>query len=207
MNLPETYMSEHGLTVEGAGPELLSELLAEYETILERTDPSSLASLQPGLTRDDIVQRLDGVELAAPDELIVWWTWRNGFPLMTPHGLMNPQLSIDLALIFREDDEGMCFENLPSPSWLRVIGDDSRHAIGITCDKNIDPPWVRTVNPEFNVPDVLGPKYRAVSLCTVMTWHLLSIREGWVRFNPESGTWNWENYAAVPPEWRATGVL
>lgn len=207
MHLPQTIMSPNGLTVEGAGPELLGELLAEYEAILARTDPRSLASLQPGLTRDDIVQRLDGVGLPAPEELLVWWMWRNGFPPMTPHGLVNPQMSIEFALIFRDDDEGMYFENLPSPSWLRVLGDDWSHAIGITCDESIDPPWVRTVHPEFNVPDVLGPEYRAVSLCTAMTWHLRSIHEGWVRFDPESGRWKWENYAAVPAEWRATGVV
>lgn len=207
MNLPETYMSEDGLTVDGAGPELLHELLAEYEAILERTDPRSLASLQPGLTRDDIVQRLDGAELAAPEELIVWWTWRNGYAPMTPHGLMNPQLSLELALIFRSDDEDMAFENLPSPSWLRVMGHDLGDSVGVTCDEKINPPWVRTVNPQFNVPDLLGPENRAVSLCTVMTWQLLSIQEGWAQFDAASGMWNWENYAAVPAEWRATRVL
>ena len=207
MNLPHTIHAEHGLTVEGAGPELLSELLDEYESILKRTSPRIWESLLPGLSRDQIVTALESEGLKAPEELIVWWSWHNGHREGFPHGLRNSQYSLSTALQLRAVDHETAFEWLPSPRWFRVAGEGGKHSIAVSCDPEIDPPWVRSITPEFNLEHEQGPRGRAVSLCTYVTWLLFGIEKGWNRFDPMTGFWRLEDYSAFPEDWRLTGII
>lgn len=209
MTLPQTVMSEHGLTVEGAGPELLAELLAEYGSILRRTSPHVWESMVPGLTRDEIVKGLEGVGLPAPDELVAWWTWRNGHVPGVPHGLSFPlpQYSLEQALRYREDDEDFAFELLPSDSWLRVAGEGLKRSVGVNHDSTIDALVVRGLAPEFDGLYGKVTHGQAVSMCTFMTWQLVAIDEGWNKYDSSTGFWRVVHPEEYPLEWLLTGLI
>lgn len=205
--LPRTVPSERGLTVEGASPELLSELLTEYGTILKRTSPQIWESSLPGLPREQIIDGLGSAGLPPSEELIAWWTWRNGHAPGTPHGLRNPQLSLRAALSLRSDDEDTAYEMLPSQSWLRVAGEGLKRSIGVSCEEDLNPPSVRSIAPEFDRQHGRVTHGQAVSLCTFVAWQLVAIEEGWNRYDPESGFWKLENWEGIPLEWRLTGIV
>ncbi|GLY20105.1 hypothetical protein Kisp01_71190 [Kineosporia sp. NBRC 101677] len=65
-------------------PDLLKRLEAEWE----RHDLPIARELRPGLPRDHVRGRLDQYGLAAPDEILDWWSWHDGGSLsgrlMTP---------------------------------------------------------------------------------------------------------------------------
>jgi hypothetical protein len=207
MDLPQTIMSPYGLTVEGAGPELLRELLAEYGSVLQRTSPHIWASMAPGLTRGEIVRSLEEVGLPAQEELIVWWTWRNGHIPMVPHGLGFPQYSLHEALRYREDDEDFAFELLPSPSWLRIAGQGLKYSVGVNHDPELDALVVRGLSPEHDGLYGLVTHGQAISICTFMTWHLLAIEEGWNAYDPSTGFWRVVQPEKYPLEWLLTGLV
>lgn len=205
LNLPTTFLGEHGLTVEGAGPALLAELLGQYEAILKRTSPHIWESMLPGLPRDEIVAELDFAGLEVHEELIVWWTWRNGHTPGVPNGLRNPQFSLDLALKFRERDELQEFRSLPSESWMRIAGEGMKRSIVIDTDPTARLPLVCQVMPEVDGDPPIAPAL-AMSLCTHVAWKLVAIDEGWDRYDSDSGFWKMEQWQSVPREWRDTGL-
>lgn len=197
----------NGLSVEGAGPDLLRELLAEYGSILQRTSPHIWESMVPGLSRDEIVGALENVDLPAPEELIVWWTWRNGHIPMVPHGLSLQQNSLQRSLDLRWEDEGMEPAMVPGMDWIRVTGDGFRHTIATRCVDTDGPLLVRYCDPELNIEFGPVPDGCVLSLSTVMTWRLVAMREGWYRYDPSRGFWGWVDYGSVPAEWRKTLAL
>lgn len=207
MKLPETYMSEHGLTVEGAGPELLAELLVEHEEVLRRTDPQSLESLRPGLSREEIVAGFEGIGLPVPEELIAWWTWRNGHIPMVRHGLSPARNSLEQAVELWWEDEGFAFELSHGPTWVRVEGENLRHSTTVLCDDSVQGLLIRYCDPELNFDFGPLPDRCVVSLSTLMTWRLVAIREGWCRYDSSIGVWQMVEYASVPEEWRRTRLI
>jgi len=204
--LPNTYRTERGFTVEGAGPGLLAELLDAYKFEIRRRSPEALASMKPGLPEADIRSQLAAVGLSAPEEAVAWWSWGNGHRLDRTWRVRFPQISLETAIDYYViDRDRYSFELLPGPQWLRVAGIDRSSAIGIDCDPAHDVPQVRLIDPELgNGPARLSDR-QAVSLCTPVTWWLTAMARGWMEFD-ESGFLRVTDLDAYPTEWRLTNL-
>lgn len=70
----------------------LVELLAELEAQWRRHDLLIVQHLRPGLSPEYVRDRLDATGLAAPAELVEWFTWHDGAP---SSGWMTPFYHIE----------------------------------------------------------------------------------------------------------------
>jgi hypothetical protein len=207
VKLPETYRTERGFTVEGAGPELLADLLDAYEFEIRRRSPEAWVSAKPGLAVEEVVELMSSAGLPVPDEAIVWWSWGNGHRLDRTWRMRFPQMSLETAIEnYGIDRDQYNLALLPGPQWIRVAGIDRSAAIGIDCDPSYDLPLVRLLDPELgNGPARLTDR-QAVSLCTPVTWWLTAIAKGWMEFD-HTGFWRVRDLDAYPTEWRLTNLI
>jgi len=99
MGLPVLRRVPGWLTVDGAGPDLLQELLDRYEAEIRQRCVPLWESMRPGLSRGEIVDRLGAAGLPAPEELVVWWMWHDGHELPHHGGLLGrEQISLASAV-------------------------------------------------------------------------------------------------------------
>jgi len=205
LDLPTTVQGSGGLTVDGASPELLADLLEAYSALLARVSPHISESMAPGLGREEIVERLGDEGLVVHEELIVWWMWRNGHIPGIGHGLRQSQHSLEEVLLYRARDVERNFAFMPSSGWLRIAG-SMRHSVAVGFDPAAALPPVRRISPEHDAaPEVTHRQ--AISLCTFVTWKLVAIEKGWDRYNQSTGFWELVDYEAIPFEWRLTGIV
>jgi hypothetical protein len=207
VKLPDTYRTERGFTVEGAGPELLAELLDAYEFEIRRRSLEAWVSAKPGLAVEEIVELMSSVGLPVPDEAIVWWSWGNGHRLDRTWRIRFPQMALETAIEnYAIDRDRYNLALLPGPQWIRVAGIDRSSAIGIDCDPSHELPLVRLLDPELgNGPARLTDR-QAVSLCTPVTWWLTGMANGWMEFD-QTGFWRIRDLDAYPAEWRLTNLI
>ncbi len=206
LSIPETFRTPRGLTVEGASPALLKDLLEAYKYEIERRDPHAWDGFRPGHSRQQILDRFSAEELHCPEELVVWWEWSDGHPMMYPRGLRNVPIGLDRTLsLYREDRDGM-FELLPGPEWVRILGQGRRASTAVFCGQGQDLPLVAFLDVEEGLGPGRLPDHCALSLCTPVTWLLTSLAEGWVAFNESRQRWSLA-YDEVPLEWRLTQLL
>lgn len=208
--LPRTVPTPQGLTVEGASPELLAELLEKYEREVVRLVPGSCDILGPGLTHDEIISRIEPLGYHPNGEVVAWWGWHNGFVRM---GIRPPHpvpLSLDIAVadrasrVVRTAAPSDWLPDLWHPAWL-MLDDQSR--IAMRADGTLTPPPVRPHQPEMgdHTQDAEAPA-QVISLCTPVTWWITAIREGWFRWNEELGML-WAYREEYPPEWWETRLI
>ena len=207
MNLPETHLTEHGFTVDGAGPDLLSELLTEYERQIKAIDPETWAHSRPGRSRGEILDALGGIGISAPpDEVVQWWIWSDGSRLTAPRGFRMAQIGLDDAVAYRKSDAEMSDLLLPGPNWVRLAGQGLKAAMAVDCDPSDYLPLLREVSAEFDFGgDDPSTRY-VVSLCTPVTWWLTGMSNGWTRFDERLGLWVTDE-ADYPREWMRTDLI
>jgi len=189
--------------VEGASPELLRELLNEYEELIRDRTPDDWNTAQPGLRRIEIVEFLASIGLVPPDEIIVWWEWQGGHATGRPYSIRHPHLTLDSAKSVRETS-GVGFGEFEwNPSWLPVAGEGPKFNIAVDCSGDHTPPLVRAISPEeASTTHDVDSVFQVVSLCTPVAWWIEAIRQGWY-FVDENQNWQLR-WAELPPEWKRT---
>lgn len=166
---------------EGASPELLRELLRDWEAELRDVgfpiDRVTNPGVDPAITRD--TYRAAG--LSAPEELQVWFAWRNGQPFQVP-GLAGTRAMNDLenSLSSRFDPDFW------DPRWVRLAQADPGITMN-TADVTPAPLLRATV---FEIGTDPEPSHSDVrSLCTLVTWFIGALRSGEHRWDRETAAW------------------
>lgn len=205
MLLPETYRSPRGLTVEGASPELLVELLDALAFETKRAGAPLNDVLQPGVSRQYVQDQLGTIGLTAPEELIAWWGWRNGARPGLVSGQPLDMNSVEMAIHlyprrFLGDGEFSWH-----PDWIRLLGPGG-YAISVNTDPSEQPPAIRATESFIGTaPD--NTATQVVSLCTPVTWWLLARAKGWTRWEVKDGFGRWNpDLDRYPLEWRITEI-
>lgn len=210
--LPRTIRTPEGLTVEGASPELLAELLVQYEETLEGLRPGCGAIFRPGLSRDEIVDRFEPLGYVPNEEVIQWWGWHDGLHLdrefVRPLG--DAPLHLDSAIAMARAAHPHV---VAPPEWL--IGSwhpswvyfDYTGTLAIRADRELTPPPVRPHQPEMgdHTQDAEAPA-QVISLCTPVTWWITAIQEGWFRWNDDIDNF-WKYGDEYPTEWWETRLV
>ena len=205
MILPEPATVDDGLTVVGASPELLEELLDFLDVETRRLGVSVRDALLPGISRQQVQDELGAVGLHAPEELISWWGWSNGakpgvigtrsFGFNSLHNTLH---SWSLETHGTGDNDGTW-----NPSWLRVLGPGA-YGVLVNCAVVDGPPLVRDSDGWLGTAD-WDTDNQVVSLCTPVTWWIQARQFGWTTWNGEIDNWmvDWEKF---PVEWRLTEI-
>jgi hypothetical protein len=192
-----------------AAPLLTPELLDAFEAQLRaRAVPLDEWTL-PGATDDEIEVSLSGIGLTAPDELRVWWRWRNG--VITEGRRLLPQpwgqaLSVTDAIARYESCRAVAraaaqpklnlfADDLWHPSWLPILG--TAQAVAVECDVGDgDPSPVLFVDHEdletYNKP-------RAGSLGEVVAWWISALQTGAWHREEAAGWWLVDRARLAPP--------
>lgn len=202
--LPETIRTDAGLSVEGASPELLRDLLVEYERELMNRQPEYVGALSSGRDSHEIVTALESAGIAPAEELIVWWKWHDGVP--TSHAGGYPRRPHPLAHAVGDRDTVIPpHSGLSGEGWVPILGDS--RGIAVRLDAHSAKTIVRYFEPgwEFGAPE--PPFDQAVSLCTPVTWWIHGLREGWQSYDPGSPVPWWTDVTSFPMEWRRTELL
>jgi len=206
LEIPQLRRIADGFTVDGAGPDLLADLLERFDFEVSRRSPDVWATAQPGLSRDEITDRLARIGVTPPEELIVWWMWRNGHvegrPLRAPFAQASLETSIRYRELYLANGLYMKFgfmTPLDSQNWLHL--EHEGHLV-VCCDPSELPPVVMNVYSHAMVPD----EYRHnLSICTPIALWLASIVNGWMQYDVDTGFWRldrgrWDQ-EIVPQEW------
>ena len=204
MNLPATYSTLAGFTVQGASAEMLAELLRAYDFELSKRSFPVTDAFMPGLSRSEIQDALEAEGLTPPEELLVWWSWHNGVRLDVSTGWRRPQMSLGRALGMRAEDDLGLEPHQWDPAYIRVAGEGTKSSIAVSCSPVSPPPLVRAAAPEFGGTQGATNGRQVISLCTPVTWWLLALAKGWSIYDPSDG---WEvDDEQVPWEWLLTGM-
>ena len=210
VELPVTMPTAEGLSVEGASPALLAELLGQYGDLLQSTNPDIWLASRPGLPESVIEETLVHAGVAPHPELVTWWAWRDGWSDKAGRGAIIPQMSLAMACELLPE-----IEDLPAPmlrpegTWIPVSGWEMRRVIAFSATSAADSPKVRMISPEFEPPHGQVTHAQVVSLCTYVAWHLDGIETGRVFFDPNTMAWksDVEAWRAAPLEMRLTGLI
>lgn len=199
-----TSLTSRGLMIEGAGPQLLADLLEEYENILRATSPAIANSLLPGRDREEIVRLFAVVDLQPPEELLVWWSWHDGSVPGIPTGIRNWPMSLKDSLDLRREDTFGSDFGQSRPEWIRVAG-EANGSLSVSCGLEV-PPLVRRVSTFSFGTQPHEIDNQVVSLCTPIAWWLQAHENGWIAFDPSAEIWKWD-FRQFPREWLATDVV
>ena len=206
ITLPETTRTPSGFTVERASAGLLSELLDEYSFQLKKRSPNVFDAMLPGLSKTEIEQRLGEIAINPPDEVYVWWQWKNGFRPMSGYGDKIGQMRLSSAVKHYRDWHLGTDVGDWNPDWIPVAG-TFNDAVAVCCRSAENPPRVRAVSTfEIGTQDSEGIAHQVVSLCTPVTWRLIAIAKGWDEWEPITATWGWDD-SRYPLEWKLTNLM
>lgn len=172
---------------EGAGPELLADLLARWEAELRARGFPVDAATNPGLAPPAFRSAYSAFGVTPPDELVEWFRWRNGQPLDAPP-LAPPFHAIDAESSVRDRALGLTIGYQPGQwhPWVR-LGATGRELSMDTRDSDPAPLVRRTV---FEVGTEPRPDFSDVrSLCTPVTWYLDALLRGYHRWDSVAQTW------------------
>jgi hypothetical protein len=204
--LPATISTADGLTVEGAGPELLEELLDAYAFELKKSSPAIYDSMLPGLSVDQIHDLLGEIGVVPSPELLVWWGWRNGHVPFFGHGLNHDQMSLETAIKLYKDESLGTNHWEWNPNWIRIAG-EGNSGDAARWNDNQGATFVRHVSTfDIGTQDDESILRQVVSICTPVTWWLYAIAEGWDSFDVSSGFWDYDE-SKYPPDWRVTLLM
>lgn len=188
--LPVVKLEADGPAAEGAGAELLSELLRRWETILLDHRFPLEASTNPALDRNDVSMRVSEAGLGPSPELESWLGWRNGQPHDSPR--LTPSFAVfadlDSALAIREFQRpnfGHGYGNW-EPSWLSLCFDRASLAVDTAIDVE---PRVRMVDfVEFGTWGE-SAHTQVRSLCTAVTWFIEALESGGHAWDVDTEEW------------------
>ncbi|CAN5267717.1 hypothetical protein BH09ACT1_BH09ACT1_12080 [soil metagenome] len=205
MKLPETHLTSRGFTVLGAGPDLLSELLHILDFEAKKRGVPVDDYYAPGLSRSQVEDPLGQIGISPPEELLVWWGWHNG--IRSPKYMTRlDQFSLDVAVSkYQHSDRGSESIFEWHPSWIHVAG-SGNDGMAVCCDPTPSGVLVRSVSPSGSGTQPEETETQVVSLCTPITWELLGIAKGWMRWNASDGHWDTDE-SRVPLEWALTELI
>jgi len=196
-----TILTPDGPTVEGVGGELLGSLLGELEARLKERSVPVDAGLMPGL-RPEFVRAMirDEIALTAPDELVVWFSWRNGIRFAPPTRVTQVlpfiwSASLEQCIAkykywveAKQSQPALGESGLWAwaESWLPL--ERQAHTYHISCreDPSI-PPLVKRSDERYPVGKDDG-HYQVRSLCTLVAWWIEAIDCGatqWIEHRQE----------------------
>jgi len=204
--LPETTRVAEGLTVVGASPDMLRELLEAYDWECTRAGASFADAYAKGLSASEIEDRFAAIGIVPPAELIVWWSWYDGLIPGNQPGPFWEQISLDTAIaIYKGQDVGL-FEDQWNPDWIRVAGWGANVGVAVSCATSDIPPLVRQVAPGERSTQPTDDEDQVVSLCTPVAWWCLGLAKGFSVWDAEKGQFR-TDIREYPREWRHTGLL
>ncbi|CAN5400266.1 hypothetical protein BH09ACT1_BH09ACT1_17060 [soil metagenome] len=209
MSVPKIVSTPDGPLASGSSPELLRYLLEYYEWELLQRGVSLQRSLAPGVDESEVRGRLAGIGLRSPEEVIVWFGWHNG-PASWPR--FEAKSALPNFRQARLDDAiqryRWCVLEFQPPSdvskerfylgagegWLRLVDDNLGCAIDCSPGSSqSEPPRIRSASELFLEPGS-ERAYRAVSLCTLVTWWLESLHSGAFRWDAVDERWIVDRY-------------
>jgi hypothetical protein len=184
------------MTVEGASPALLRELLQDFEIELRNQKVPVDQWLQPGAEPAAVRAEFSERGLFAPEEAVVWFGWHNGrrevpgseqaLPMFTAESLGYLRADwLDADRITRGYEEWDW-----NPNWVQIIGDQV--GVAVCCaDDPANPPLVRAITADgVEGTQEWQTDHQVVSLCTPVTWWIDSLRRGWYRWDPKTEEWH-----------------
>lgn len=207
---PEIESTPDGPRAAGSSPELLGELLDAYLERLIALGVPLHDWLNPGADPDEVRRQVAELGYEAPKELVVWFSRLNGrvmdegyrgltgsaFPWFIPASLEGAiigyqrlrEMPIPRNPFTGDDDfTREVLEGGESPGWLLLA--DVSWGLTIELDAQAVSPRIRFSSNDF-VYDETGSLYRAVSLCTMVTWWLEALDNGSVTWVPATMTWD-----------------
>lgn len=197
MELDAFINTGRGLTIRGASPDYLDELLAEYSALQRAAGYDPDRFLLPGLSRAQIVDAWAARGVQAPEEAIRLWQWHNGSPPGEYPG--TDQDSLEKALGRYDAEEKGRGEFLWDPDWITVGGDGTYSMSTVS-----EPPLIRSSNSVLD-PETWDPNRGTISFCTVVAIGIYAREQRFYRLNdaglPSALDAPW------PPELRVTGLL
>jgi hypothetical protein len=209
--LPVIILTEDGPMAQGSSPELLRELLETYEYECDRMGSPIERALAPGISEQQVRATLAEVGLVANDEVVTWFAWHDGErdDLEDPSLDAMPQF-LPASLFYavkRYRDSVLEFEppygtDVPweyfmfgaGEGWLMLM--DSSRGCAIDCFAELDrstPPRIRSASENF-LESGSERLYRAVSLCTLVTWWLEGLRTGAYIWDESEQHWKIDPY-------------
>jgi hypothetical protein len=167
-----------GPLLDGSSPELLSELLLEFESVAREAGlPSDV--LRPGLSAAEVEDRILALNIHPEPEVVVWFTWHDG---SSDHGWPVPLFPF-APLRFVEErytwgDVGSAEWEWPH-GWLALGSTAHGMAVGPALNGH---PRVRPISPEISLQGDSHPD-QVLSLCTPVSWWIEAIRRGAYRWD------------------------
>jgi hypothetical protein len=184
------------MTVEGASPHLLEELLQEFEAALRAGGVPVDQFLRPGATRGAVELEFQQHGLVAPEEAVVWFGWHDGrfdvpgaaeaLPVFGAWSLAD--LAVERVTPGWLPPTGFG-EFDWNPNWVHIMGDQT--GLAVCCaDGPKNPPLVRVIDSDpFAGTQESQTEMQVVSLCTPVAWWIDSIRRGWYKWDPSLSYW------------------
>lgn len=199
---PEYELTPDGPLLRGANAVRLRELLRSYEAKLAEFGPPLSESMYPGIDRVEVEVKLASRGLSCPAEVVEWFGWKNGvvldgvrtagipmiFPATLDQALRaydDSRIELEDALTYSLDYEGLAYGAVEG--WLRL--QSISESVAVECVASGDtPPRVRWAAPDFIEPHRAG-KFRAVSLCTVISRWIESADRGAFAWDESQHRW------------------
>jgi hypothetical protein len=210
--LPVIILTDNGPMAQGSSPELLRELLETYEYECDRMGSPIKRALASGIPEKQVREMLAEVGLVANDEVVTWFGWHDGVSTeidfeISVHAMPDFVAAPLFYAIQRYRDMVLEFEppygtDVPweyfmfgaGEGWLMLI--DSNRGCAIDCFAELDrstPPRIRSASENF-LESGSERLYRAVSLCTLVTWWLEGLRTGAYIWDESEQHWKVDPY-------------
>jgi hypothetical protein len=178
-----------GPVLDGSSPELLSELLPEFERVARDAGlPAEV--FRPGLAAAEVEDRLFALGVHPEPEVVVWFTWHDGtsdvgWPV--PVFPFAPMSYIEHR--YRWGEIGSELWEW-AHGWIPLGATAHGMALGPSLDGL---PRIRPVSPEVTLQDDSHPE-QVLSLCTPVSWWIDAIQRG--RYSWQGR--NWERTLTLP---------
>jgi hypothetical protein len=210
IELPEIVDTPLGPAAVGSSPDLLRDLLDEYEIELRRLGVATDELLAPGAPESEIRAGLADHGLTAPNELVTFFGWHNGLTELGNTGYPTPFFELtswQAALAWYSDPNGQTHGLGKwewNPRWLQVTRD--KNPMAVLCgNDSASTPLVRATSYDGEYatqPD--KTQHQVVSLCTPVTWWIAALRSGAFHWRSEGMGWDVDERPAgrpIPERW------
>jgi hypothetical protein len=187
MNLPETIITSDGPSIDGAGPQLLTELLATLEERLREARAPFDEIMGRGLSRESVQEKLNSIGLTPPEELISWFGWHDTLESARPPWIFPNLFQMPLASLVQIYPIEVEVGTHP-PTWFNIAGDSNGNAV--SCEKDpSQPPLVRALLHDEGGLDFSQDGRQVVSLCTPVAWWIEALDRGVYTWDLNLGAW------------------
>jgi len=196
-------LTPDGPTANQTGGEVLGDLLEKLRNVLASAGVPVNDMLLPGLDRATVRSQLHAVGLGAPEEVLTWFEWANGWcspmsgaPSAAPIPYLENASLRDAIELYQVVVVPLGREGAPGhdpafgvgEGWLPLSHDNwGRY---VHCNGHpLEAPLVRRANPEAWDP-ATHALFRGRSLCTLVSWAITAVHEGAARWRPGDRQWS-----------------